>query len=143
MKFFAITTLFAAVASASKLKYDPKYDASASLSLSVVTCSDGANGFLTKYKNQVRNTQQLRTKLKPGVYLAAAEAPWNSPKCGLCWKIVGAKSQRSAYFITIDNSTPAIVGGQDLFSALSPSKKTVEGTIDVWVYQRPASECYK
>jgi len=125
------------------LKYDGKYDASSSLDLHTVSCSDGANGLLTKYNPPVQNTQQLRTKLKSGVYLAAAQAPWNSPKCGLCWKAVGAKTKREAYFVTIDNSAPTIVGGQDLFSVLSPSRSTSEGVLDVYVYQRPSSECYR
>ncbi|EPS43071.1 hypothetical protein H072_2885 [Dactylellina haptotyla CBS 200.50] len=143
MKFFTLATIFAAASavSGSQLKYQNIYNSAYSLDLNSASCSNGPNGLVTKYGTQ--NSQQFRTKLKPGVYVAAAQAPWGSPKCGLCWKLVGTKSQRSAYFVTVDNSAPTIVGGEDMFKALSPSKTLFEGVIEVWAYQRPQSECFK
>ncbi|KAK6543137.1 hypothetical protein TWF694_007057 [Orbilia ellipsospora] len=144
MQLLAIlTSLFVATATASQLKWDPHYDSSYSLPLDTVSCSDGQAGFLTKYQGQIQNTQQLRTKLNPNIYFAAADALWNSPNCGKCWKIVGTQTGVTAYFVVIDNAVPDIVGGSDLFQQLAPDGNTGLGIIEVYVYEEPDSTCFK
>lgn len=47
MKFAAATTLLATVVSATTVSWDAGYD-DASRSMTAVSCSDGANGLITK-----------------------------------------------------------------------------------------------
>ncbi|KAF3921605.1 hypothetical protein AA313_de0206414 [Arthrobotrys entomopaga] len=143
MQFTAILTLLVASVSASQLKWDTNYNDATSLSLTVIACSDNKNGFIKKYPG-TSTTQQLRTHLQPGVHFAAGDTTWAVDKnCGQCWLAKSTDGKRSTYFTLIDHSTPTIVGGQEMFKALSPHGTTTEGVLTVYVYEQPRSKCWK
>ena len=78
-----ITSLVAlfSVASAIDVRYDTTYDNSQG-SLSTVSCSDGANGLLTKGYTTFGSLPSF-----PNIGAAQAVTGWNSPACGSCWQI--------------------------------------------------------
>ncbi len=78
---------FLSVVSAANVHYDTVYDNSKG-SLSTVTCSDGANGLLTKGFTTFGSLPSF-----PNIGAAQAVGDWNSPACGTCWQITyGGKS---------------------------------------------------
>jgi len=82
----SLVAFFSAV-SAANVHYDTVYDNSKS-SLSTVTCSDGANGLLTKGFTTFGSLPSF-----PNIGAAQAVGGWNSPACGTCWQITyGGKS---------------------------------------------------
>ena len=76
----SLVALFS-VASAVDVRYDPQYDNS-EISLSAVTCSNGANGLLTKKYTTFGSLPSF-----PNIGAAQAVKGWNSPECGSCWQI--------------------------------------------------------
>ncbi|KAI9437791.1 Cerato-platanin, partial [Lactarius psammicola] len=72
---------FFSVVSAVNVRYDTVYDNSKG-SLSTVTCSDGANGLLTKGFTTFGSLPSF-----PNIGAAQVVGGWNSPACGTCWKI--------------------------------------------------------
>ena len=81
MKFFAVTLALVAAAVATDIRFDATYD-NAGQSLSTVSCSDGANGLLTKGFTTFGSLPTF-----PNIGAAQAIAGWNSPACGSCWNI--------------------------------------------------------
>jgi hypothetical protein len=78
MKFLSVFALFALplAVSATLITDDPVFD-NATESLSVVACSDGANGMLTKGYNVFGDLPTF-----PNIGGSSAVAGWNSPNCG-------------------------------------------------------------
>jgi cerato-platanin len=76
MQISNLLTIFAAVtaASAATVSYDTGYD-NGSRSLTAVSCSDGANGLITRYGWQT----QKQVKKFPYIGGVQAVAGWNSP----------------------------------------------------------------
>ncbi|KAF3917888.1 hypothetical protein ABW20_dc0107770 [Dactylellina cionopaga] len=132
--------LIAVVSAGTTLKFDNAYKKNSNKPLANFACSDGARGFLTKYKNPRLTTNQLASKLKPGVFLAAspAVAGWGSPKCGSCFKV--RYSTKSILYVVIDHAAPAVVIGPDGFTAFAAVSK---GALQVSVTEMPASSCFK
>lgn len=82
MKTAGIISAIAAVASATTVSYDEGYD-QAGRALTVVSCSDGDNGLITKYGYQTQGAI-------PGFPLIGGSsdiAGWNSPQCGKCYQV--------------------------------------------------------
>ncbi|KAG2129129.1 Cerato-platanin [Suillus clintonianus] len=84
MKFTLVTLLSALVLPAfavpGYVTYDPVYS-NAGTSLTTVSCSDGANGLLTKGYTTFGSIPSF-----PNIG-AIPGATWNSPLCGTCWRI--------------------------------------------------------
>jgi uncharacterized protein YqjF (DUF2071 family) len=76
MQISNLLTIFTAVtvASAATVSYDTGYD-NGSRSLTAVSCSDGANGLITRYGWQT----QKQVKKFPYIGGVQAVAGWNSP----------------------------------------------------------------
>ncbi|KAK6505198.1 hypothetical protein TWF481_007116 [Arthrobotrys musiformis] len=134
-RFFYTLLLLVACASASVLKYDPNYSYSRNLALTSFACSDGANGLITKFKGSVQNLSQLRSKLKPGVQVAAHKSvtAWNSPYCGACFSARNPATGLSIKFIAIDvarDGVETVVASPEAFSSVSKSGTTAEGVIN-------------
>ncbi|KAK6539266.1 hypothetical protein TWF694_009501 [Orbilia ellipsospora] len=145
MQLTSVLTLLVASVSASQLRWDTNYNDAASIPLVNIACSDHTNGFITKYHfPRTANTQQLRTKLQPGVHFAARDVTWAVDKnCGQCWLAKSTDGKRSAYFTTIDHADGTIVAGQEMFKALSAHGTTSEGVLTVYIYDQPRSKCWK
>lgn len=74
--------LLAIPALATTVSYDTGYDQSAR-SLAVVSCSDGANGLITRYGYQT----QGQLPIFPYIGGSSDVAGWNSPSCGQCYSV--------------------------------------------------------
>lgn len=75
MKFSAAVLGLASLASAISVSYDTGYD-DGSRSLTAVSCSDGANGLITKYGWQT----QGQVARFPNIGGYSGVAGWNSPQ---------------------------------------------------------------
>ena len=81
MQFPTVFLALLSVASAITVSYDTGYDDS-SRSLSVVSCSDGTNGLLTK-----GYTTQGSLPDFPYIGGASTIAGWNDVNCGTCYSL--------------------------------------------------------
>ncbi|KAH9057696.1 Cerato-platanin [Lactarius vividus] len=77
----SLVTSFSVVGLAIDVRYDTVYDNSKG-SLSTVTCSDGANGLLTKGFTTFGSLPSF-----PNIGAAQVVEGWNSSACGTCWQI--------------------------------------------------------
>ncbi|EGX47351.1 hypothetical protein AOL_s00083g444 [Orbilia oligospora ATCC 24927] len=148
-RFFYTLLLLVACASASVLKYDPNYSYSRNLPLTSFACSDGSNGLITKFKGTVNNLSQLRSKLKPGVQVAAHKfvTSWNSPSCGACFRARNPKTNLSFNFIAIDvarDGVETVIASPEAFASVSPSGTTNEGVLPVYItyFKDAPSNCW-
>ncbi|GIK04359.1 hypothetical protein Aspvir_008440 [Aspergillus viridinutans] len=127
---------------ADTLKYNREYDYAQNTALTLFSCSDGANGLMTRYG--VNNLQQLRNKLQPNTYVGAssAVAKWNDPNCGKCFRATNPSNNKSLSFVVIEQNS-AVVTGEEGFCLLSPSGTTSEGTLTVDIAELPSQSCWK
>jgi len=74
--------------------------------LTDVSCSDGANGLITRWG--YHNLSPLFP------YVAAwSQASWNSPKCGYCLNLTDVATKKHVYITSIDQCGPAFTGFAD------------------------------
>ncbi|KAK6520468.1 hypothetical protein TWF506_000722 [Arthrobotrys conoides] len=146
-RFFYSLLLLVACVSASFLKYDSNYSYARNLPLTSFACSDGANGLITKF--HVNTLSELRSKLKPGVQVAAHKfvQKWNSPSCGTCLYARNPKTNLGFYFIAIDVASDVaetVIASPEAFSSISPSRTTAEGVLTVYITNLSADpkKCY-
>jgi hypothetical protein len=149
MKFSTITAaiLSSAVLAgpgviAEPLKYNREYDYAQNTALTLFSCSDGANGLMTRYG--VNNLQQLRNKLQPNTYVGASPAVtgWNDPNCGRCFRATNPSNNKALNFVVIERNS-GVVTGEEGFRLLSPSGTISEGTLTVNVAELPSQSCWK
>lgn len=103
--------------------------------MTAVSCSDGANGLITKYGWQ---TQGAIPKFP---YIGAAEAVggWNSPQCGTCWQL--SYNGKSINVLAIDHAGAGFNIALDAMNALTNGQATALGRIDAQSVQVPISNC--
>ncbi|ROW16044.1 hypothetical protein VPNG_02506 [Cytospora leucostoma] len=129
------STLFlAAAASAVTVSYDTGYDLS-SRSLTVVSCSDGANGLITKYGYQTQGD------IPDFPYIGGADAiaGWNSASCGTCWQLTYGSN--SIKVLAIDHAASGFNIGEDALNALTNNQAVALGRIDATATQLAVTEC--
>ncbi|KAK1255330.1 hypothetical protein MKX08_009325 [Trichoderma sp. CBMAI-0020] len=126
--------LFTAAVSADTVSYDTGYD-DASRSLTVVSCSDGANGLITRYHWQTQG-QIPRFPYIGGVQ---AVAGWNSPNCGTCWKLT--YSGKTIYVLAVDHSAAGFNIGLDAMNALTNGNAVQYGRVDATASQVAVKNC--
>ncbi|KAM0485346.1 protein SnodProt1 precursor [Trichoderma gamsii] len=126
--------LFTAAVSADTVSYDTGYD-DASRSLTVVSCSDGANGLITRYHWQTQG-QIPRFPYIGGVQ---AVAGWNSPSCGTCWKLT--YSGKTIYVLAVDHSAAGFNIGLDAMNALTNGNAVQYGRVDATASQVAVKNC--
>ncbi|KAK3940844.1 Cerato-platanin [Diplogelasinospora grovesii] len=136
MQFSKILSIFslAAAASATTVSYDTGYD-DASRSLTAVSCSDGANGLITRYGWQTQGD------VKDFPYIAGVEAvaAWNSPNCGTCWS--ATYNGKTVYVLAIDHAATGINMGLHAMNDLTNGNAAQFGHVDATVAQVPISNC--
>jgi hypothetical protein len=130
---FSLATL-ATAASAITVSYDTGYD-NRGRSLTAVSCSDGANGLITRYGWQ---TQGNVPKF-PYIGGAQAIAGWNSPSCGTCWKL--EYKGKSINVLAIDHAAAGFNLALDAMNALTNGQASQLGRIDAKATQVAASNC--
>jgi hypothetical protein len=131
--FFTLSQA-APTASPGPVTYDQGYD-DASRSLTVVSCSNGENGLITKYGWSTQG-QIPRFPYIGGV----AGITWNSPTCGTCWQL--SYKGRSIYVLGID---AAYNGGFNIgltaMNDLTNGAAVDVGTVSADSVQVPVSNC--
>ncbi|RKU41921.1 hypothetical protein DL546_001582 [Coniochaeta pulveracea] len=136
MLFSKIISFFTLVAatSATTVSYDQGYDLG-DRSLSVVSCSDGPNGLITKYG------WQTQKDVKKFPYIGGVEAVggWNSPNCGTCWS--ATYNGRTINILAVDHSAAGLNIALDAMNDLTNGQAVFLGRVDATVAQVPISNC--
>lgn len=133
MQFLTLFT-FAAAASAASVAYDTGYDDGAR-SMTAVSCSDGANGLITKYGWQTQGA------IPRFPYIGAADAVggWNSAQCGTCWQLT--YNGKSINVLAIDHAASGFNIALDAMNALTNGQATSLGRVEAQSVQVPVSNC--
>ena len=132
-KIFNLAALVTA-ASATTVSYDPGYD-DGSRSMTVVSCSDGPNGLITRYG---WNTQGVIPRFP---YVGGVEAigSWGSPNCGTCWQV--SWNGRSVYILGIDHAGAGVNMAKAAMNDLTNGQADFLGRIEADVTQVATANC--
>ncbi len=133
MQITAALLSILSVASAITVSYDNGYD-DGSRSLSVVSCSDGQNGLLTK-----GFTTQGSLPSFPRVGGASVIAGWNSASCGTCWTLT--YNGKSINVLAIDHAGEGFNIAQAALDELTGGHAVEYGHVDASYVQVDASAC--
>ncbi|KAI2470109.1 SnodProt1 [Annulohypoxylon bovei var. microspora] len=135
MQFSKLAQLlsFVAAASATTVSYDTGYD-DASRSLTVVSCSDGQNGLITRYGWQTQGAI-------PAPYIGGADsiAGWNSPSCGACYEL--SYNGKVINVLAIDHAASGFNIALDAMNALTNGQAVALGRVDATTRQVDVSAC--
>ncbi|KAI0258612.1 Cerato-platanin [Gloeopeniophorella convolvens] len=136
MKFTsAIVALaaFVSAAAATNIRYDETYD-NPSGSLATVSCSNGANGLLTKGFTDFQSLPSF-----PNIGAAQAIAGFNSPACGSCWQIT--YKGKSIFVTAIDHAGDGFNLSLEAMNTLTDGNAVELGVVDATAKQVAASKC--
>ena len=133
MKFFAVTLALVAAAVATDIRFDATYD-NAGQSLSTVSCSDGANGLLTKGFTTFGSLPTF-----PNIGAAQAIAGYNSAKCGSCWKIT--YGGETITVTAIDHAGDGFNIAEAALNTLTNGQAEHDGTVSATAVEVDMSEC--
>jgi hypothetical protein len=125
-----------AFAVSANVTYDPVYS-NANTSLATVSCSDGANGLLTKGYTTFGSIPSF-----PDIG-GVPGATWNSTLCGTCWKIQYTTScgvQTTVFITAIDNAYTFNVS-PGVFNTLNDGNGLGQGLLIAQATQVAASNC--
>ena len=100
-----------------------------------VSCSDGANGLITRYGWQTQGD----VARFPYIGGAAAVDGWNSPSCGTCWS--ASWNGKTIYILAIDRSADGLNIALDAMNDLTNGQAVALGRVDATVSQVAASNC--
>ncbi|KAF8577416.1 hypothetical protein K439DRAFT_1639741 [Ramaria rubella] len=132
----ALTILATSVAANSfiaSVSYDNTYDNGGD-SLSIVACSNGVNGLLTKGFTTFNSLPTF-----PNIGGAQAIAGWNSTNCGTCWSLT--YEGKSINLIAIDTTFTGFNIAQEALDDLTGGRAVELGRVNVTAMQVPASHC--
>lgn len=129
----ALALGFASLTSAITVSYDNGYD-DTSRSLTAVSCSDGANGLITKYGWQTQ--ANIKTPYYGGYQGIAG---WNSPQCGTCYSLT--YNGKTIYVLAIDHTAAGFNINQKGLDALTNNQATQLGRVDAQYSQVALSNC--
>lgn len=135
MLYNIFSTLFlAAAATAVSVSYDTGYD-DASRSMTVVSCSDGTNGLITKYGYSTQGA------IPHFPYVGGADviAGWNSANCGTCWQLT--YGGRTINVLAIDHTATGFNLAEAAMNELTNGQAAALGRVDATAVQVAASEC--
>ena len=96
-------SVLAPLASAVTLSYDPGYS-QGDRSMNVVSCSDGANGLITRYGW----SKQSDIPRFPYIGGSSDIAGWNSPSCGQCYSVEYAPTGKKVFILAIDHAAEGL-----------------------------------
>ena len=119
---------------AASVSFDPTYDNPA-LDLLTTSCSDGANGLVTK---GFKTAQELPSY--PRVGGAFSIPSWNSPNCGKCY---GIEFEGVTIFVTaIDTATNGFNLSKQAMNILTNGRAEEVGRVNANYYEAPAANCF-
>lgn len=135
MQFPTFLTLGALLTAASAItvSYDTGYD-QGDRSLSVVSCSDGSNGLLTKGYSTQGSLPSV-----PHIGGASTIEGWNSASCGKCYSLTW--NGTSIKVLAIDHAAEGFNIAQAAFDELTGNQAVQLGRIDTTYAEVAASEC--
>ena len=122
MQFTAAFLSLLSVASAITVSYDTGYD-NGSRSLSVVSCSDGTNGLLTKGYSTQSSLPSF-----PRIGGASVIAGWNSGSCGTCWSLT--YNGNTINVLAMDHASEGFNIAQAAMDQLTNGQAVALGRID-------------
>lgn len=131
--FTSVFVLSALAQTTETLSYDTTYD-DASLSLSSVACSDGANGFETKGYTTLGSLPTFPNV--GGVYTVAG---WNSTACGTCYSVT--YGSKTVAILAVDVSKAGFTISETAMNTLTGDLAVDLGRVDVTATQVDASVC--
>lgn len=129
----AVALGFASLTSAITVSYDTGYD-DAGRSLTAVSCSDGANGLITKYGWQTQAS--IKTPYFGGYQGVAG---WNSPQCGTCYSLT--YKGKTIYVLAIDHTAAGFNINKKGLDALTNNQASQLGRVDAQYSQVALSNC--
>ncbi|ORY10485.1 Asp f 13-like protein [Clohesyomyces aquaticus] len=125
---------FASLSQAITVSWDAGYD-DRGRSLTAVSCSDGANGLMTKYH---WNTQgDIPTYPNIGGYQGIAG--WNSNMCGTCYSVT--YNGNTIYVLAIDHAGSGFNIGKQAMNTLTGGNADQFGRVDAVYSQVAVSNC--
>ena len=137
MKFTTVASAvafgFSSLTSAITVSYDTGYD-NAGRSLTAVSCSDGANGLITKYGWQTQGN--IKTPYFGGYQGIAG---WNSPQCGTCYSVT--YKGKTIYVLAIDHTAAGFNINKKGLDALTNNQAAALGRVDAAYAQVAANKC--
>ena len=133
MQYPTLLLTLISTATAITVSYDNGYD-DASRSLSLVSCSDGTNGLLTK-----GFTTQGSLPKFPYIGGASTVAGWNSPSCGSCYSLTWAETGNTINVLAIDHAAEGFNIAQEALDFLTNNQAVQLGRIDAdWLQVDPS-----
>ncbi|KZT24024.1 Cerato-platanin [Neolentinus lepideus HHB14362 ss-1] len=136
MKFVTLLTSLAGlvtIALSQQVTYDPVYDI-CSASLNIVSCSNGANGLITKGYTTFGSLPTF-----PYIGGAEAIAGWNSASCGTCWNITYGTTTITV--LAIDHAGSGFNIAETAMNKLTGGNAVQYGVVQATSMQVPASAC--
>lgn len=124
----------AAAASAISVSYDTGYD-DPNRALTSLSCSDGANGLITRYG------WQIQSQVADFPYIGGADviAGWNDVDCGTCWQL--SYNGRSINVLAVDHTATGFNLAQAAMDDLTNGQAVALGRIDATATQVAVSAC--
>ncbi|KAF2112756.1 heat-stable 19 kDa antigen precursor [Lophiotrema nucula] len=134
MKFSGSILALASAVSAITVSYDTGYD-DKSRSLTAVSCSDGANGLITKYNWQTQGS------IPDYPYIGGYQgiAGWNSPQCGTCYGVT--YKGKTIYVLAIDHTASGFNIAKAAMNTLTGGQAEQLGRVDAQYAQVDKSNC--
>ncbi|KAG2151636.1 Cerato-platanin [Suillus bovinus] len=129
----SVFVLAASTQTTETLSYDSTYD-NATLSLSSVACSDGANGLESKGYTTLGSLPTF-----PNVGGAYTVTGWNSAACGTCYNVT--YGDKSVAVLVVDVSKAGFTVSEAAMNTLTGNLATELGRVDVTAAQVDTSVC--
>ncbi|THU97726.1 Cerato-platanin-domain-containing protein [Dendrothele bispora CBS 962.96] len=135
----SVALLLPSLSGAVKLQYDNTYD-NRNTALTSVSCSDGANGLITRFGFQkFGDIPQF-----PHIGATSSVAGWNSDQCGTCWKLSytnGSGKTKSIHVLAVDHAGSGWNVAQAAMDELTGGQAVALGNVDVTEKKVAVSHC--
>lgn len=122
------------LASAISVSYDTGYD-DASRSLTAVSCSDGANGLMTRFGWQT----QGEVAGFPSIGGYSGVEGWNSAQCGTCYGVT--YNGKTIYVLAVDHAGDGFNLAKGAMDVLTNNQAEALGRVDAVYAQVDVSNC--
>ncbi|KAF2819353.1 Cerato-platanin [Ophiobolus disseminans] len=130
----AIILGFTSISSAISVSYDTGYD-DASRALTSVSCSDGANGLITKYGWASQGSVAGFPRI--GGYVGVEG--WNSAQCGTCYGVT--YKGKTVYVLAVDHTDNGFNLAKAAMDDLTNGQAAQLGRIEAQYAQVAVSNC--
>ncbi|KAJ9653835.1 hypothetical protein H2201_009090 [Coniosporium apollinis] len=119
---------------ATSVSYDTGYD-QRTRSMTVVACSDGSNGLITRYGWNIQGD----VPRFPYVGGSSTVAGWNSPNCGKCYSL--QYRDRTVYILAVDHTANGFNIAKTAMDDLTNGQAYQLGRIEAQTAEVALSNC--